>query len=354
MLNKEQSEVWKALGHGEQWVLRDELAELQKNLSTENQKIAKPNVEGPNFASPATKTPNLQSRSFVPSALDKQTAPSERVEVQGTSPQQASSAEVASAVQTESDTTVAAPKRTQGTTRTTTKRKSTTTLSKEAAMGKPTIGSRHVDVQQARDVKRIDFIKNADWATLEEAVNNCTVCDIGKNRLNAVFGQGHPPTDVVLIGEGPGEQEDQQGRIFVGQSGMLLDKILRSLKIRRGEDVAILNTLKCRPPNNANPQEPETAACRPFLERQLELLDPKLIVAMGKPALKWIFRKDVPVKSLRGRVHDVEVAGKMRKVIVTFHPSYLLRTPIDKGKAWLDWLLVLDTMRKLQNDEQSV
>ncbi len=219
---------------------------------------------------------------------------------------------------------------------------------------RPAYGSRAVSLEEAASSDRISKIKIATWEELDNIVSQCTVCDIGKNRTNAVFGTGEPTKDLVLIGEAPGETEDRLGKVFVGASGNLLDVILSSLKLKRGVDLAIVNTLKCRPPHNANPSDEEMTACRPVLERQIELLDPKLIVVMGRPAAKWIFGEDASLTSRRGTVYEVSLGGKTRKVIVTYHPSYLLRTPSDKRKAWVDWCLVLQTMRDLKHEDGNV
>lgn len=148
----------------------------------------------------------------------------------------------------------------------------------------------------------------------------------------------------MLIGEAPGAEEDRLGQPFVGPSGKLHDKILEAAKLDREKDLCIFNTLKCRPPLNATPEKAESMACRPFLERQIELIDPEVIVAMGKPAASWFFPDLKTLNPYRGKVHNLTVQGKPRKVIVTYHPSYLLRSPQEKRKAWLDWCLILDTL----------
>ncbi len=205
-------------------------------------------------------------------------------------------------------------------------------------------------MELAKDPQRLFRIQNADWDQLRREVADCRVCDIGRRRLNPVFGDGEPTRRLMIIGEAPGAQEDREGQAFVGPSGMLLNKIFDALNLKRPQDMAIVNTLKCRPPQNANPSEMETAACRPFLERQIELIDPEVIVAMGLPAAKWIFGRDERLSSLRLNVYNMSIAGRQRKVIVTYHPSYLLRTPIEKRKAWQDWCLILDTLNKSLQD----
>lgn len=191
---------------------------------------------------------------------------------------------------------------------------------------------------------RIQLISHADWQTLKTLVHDCRACDISKHRLNPVFGEGEPKCRLMLIGEAPGGEEDRQGKPFVGPSGKLLDKILAAAGLNREKDLCIFNTLKCRPPLNATPERAETLACRPFLERQIELMDPEIIVAMGKPAASWFFQDLRALTPYRGKVHNLTVMGKPRKVIVTYHPSYLLRSPLEKRKAWLDWCLILDNL----------
>ncbi len=326
MLDKKQSDLWSALDQGEQWVYRNEIANMQKadkSKSKATKETASKSASASTAAAAKVDPPAPDPKPVSPSTSAPTSSPPKKPAAARSSTPSASSSSFHPQASIASGTT--------------------------GNLVKPPMGSRVVDTKEANSEKRIEFIKKADWQQLEDAVYDCTVCDIGKNRLNAVFGDGNPPCDVVLIGEGPGRVEDEQGRIFVGPSGRLLDKILASLKIDRNKDVAILNTIKCRPPQNANPSEPETAACRPFLERQVELLDPKLIVVLGRPACKWVFREDTPLTQKRGRVHEVEVAGKNRKVICTFHPSYLLRTPADKAKAWLDWLMVSENMRKIKD-----
>ena len=191
---------------------------------------------------------------------------------------------------------------------------------------------------------RIHQIATADWQTLKQLVQDCRACEISSSRLHPVFGQGYPPCRLMLIGEAPGAEEDRLGQPFVGPSGKLLDKILEAAKLDREKDLCIFNTLKCRPPLNATPEKAESMACRPFLERQIELIDPEVIVAMGKPAASWFFPDLKTLNPYRGKVHNLTVQGKPRKVIVTYHPSYLLRSPQEKRKAWLDWCLILDTL----------
>jgi len=187
-----------------------------------------------------------------------------------------------------------------------------------------------------------------DWPALRDAVAACTACKLCESRRQTVFGVGNERAHWMLVGEAPGEQEDRQGEPFVGKSGQLLDNMLRAIGLTRltgGEapdpahQVYIANTLKCRPPGNRNPQPDELAKCEAFLIRQVQLLQPKIIVAMGAFAVQSLLRTSEPVGKLRGRVHRYQGVP----LIVTYHPAYLLRNLVDKAKAWDDLCLALET-----------
>ncbi|MFP8781286.1 uracil-DNA glycosylase [Hydrogenophaga sp. RWCD_12] len=186
-------------------------------------------------------------------------------------------------------------------------------------------------------------VGDMDWAALQAAVEGCEACGLCKTRRNTVFGVGHVEADWMIVGEAPGENEDLQGEPFVGAAGQLLDNMLRAVgRSRAGEGskgAYIANVLKCRPPANRNPQPQEVAQCEPYLARQVALVKPKIIVAMGRFAVQSLLRTDEPIGRLRGRVHRYEGVP----VIVTYHPAYLLRTPADKAKAWEDLCLAMET-----------
>lgn len=181
------------------------------------------------------------------------------------------------------------------------------------------------------------------WPALRQAVADCRACSLYAGRKQTVFGVGHPQAQWLVVGEAPGEQEDEQGEPFVGAAGQLLDRMLAALGLTRAEDgprppaqrVYIANTLKCRPPRNRNPAAEELAACEPFLVRQIELLRPRLILAMGRFAVQALLRSDEPIGKLRGRVHHYQGVP----LVVTYHPAYLLRNPPDKARAWEDLCL---------------
>ncbi|MGE0349405.1 uracil-DNA glycosylase [Hydrogenophaga sp.] len=191
--------------------------------------------------------------------------------------------------------------------------------------------------------RRPSGIDALDWTALREAVAACQACGLCKNRKNTVFGVGDVRADWMIVGEAPGENEDLQGEPFVGAAGQLLDNMLRAVgRDRAGEGAQgafIANVLKCRPPANRNPLPDEVAQCEPYLARQVALVQPKVIVAMGRFAVQSLLKTTEPIGRLRGRVHRYEGVP----VIVTYHPAYLLRTPADKGKAWADLCLAMHT-----------
>ena len=189
-------------------------------------------------------------------------------------------------------------------------------------------------------------IATMGWPELRATVAACTACTLCESRTQTVFGVGHPQAHWMIVGEAPGEQEDRQGEPFVGKSGQLLDNMLRAVRLTRGEaepaqQVYIANTLKCRPPGNRNPAPAELAACEGFLIRQVELVRPKIILAMGRFAVQSLLRSTEPIGRLRGRVHHYHGVP----LIVTYHPAYLLRNLEDKAKAWDDLCLAVETAR---------
>jgi uracil-DNA glycosylase len=183
-------------------------------------------------------------------------------------------------------------------------------------------------------------IATLDWPALRTTVSQCRACALCESRTQTVFGVGHERARLMIVGEAPGENEDLQGEPFVGQSGKLLDNMLKAIGLARTavtpeQAVFICNTVKCRPPRNRNPDAAEIARCAPFLERQIELVQPKLLLAMGRFAVQALLGSDEPIGKLRGRVHERHGVP----LIVTYHPAYLLRTLADKAKAWDDLCL---------------
>ncbi len=193
---------------------------------------------------------------------------------------------------------------------------------------------------------RSAVIARADWQQLRQMVSSCTACPLSQARKQTVFGVGDEQADWLFIGEGPGAREDELGEPFVGQAGKLLDNMLQAISLSRGQDVYIANIVKCRPPGNRNPQDAEAAQCRPYLLRQITLIQPRLIVALGKVAAQNLLATDASIASLRGRLHEFSGIP----LIVTYHPAYLLRSLADKAKAWEDLCFARDTMRNLQAD----
>ncbi len=181
------------------------------------------------------------------------------------------------------------------------------------------------------------------WIELRQQVAGCTACGLHASRSQTVFGVGDENADWLLVGEAPGAEEDRLGDPFVGQAGKLLDNMLAAIGLNRRENVYIANVLKCRPPANRNPEPGEVAKCSPHLQRQIALIQPKLILAMGRFAAQTLLATDASIASLRGRVHRY---GGM-PLIVTYHPAYLLRNLPDKAKAWEDLLFATATMRNL-------
>jgi uracil-DNA glycosylase len=171
-----------------------------------------------------------------------------------------------------------------------------------------------------------------DWADLQNEVTSCHACVLCERRNQAVLGVGDLHPDWLFIGEAPGADEDAQGEPFVGQAGQLLDNMLLALGLRRGEGVYIANAVKCRPPGNRTPEHGEMIACRPYLEKQISWLKPKMIVLLGRAAVYAVLKEDKTLASLRQKTF--EYLGI--PVVVTYHPAYLLRNLVDKSKAWED------------------
>ena len=193
---------------------------------------------------------------------------------------------------------------------------------------------------RSRSKPAIPEVAPAGWIPLKAAVSGCVKCGLHKTRTQTVFGVGDENADWMLIGEAPGAEEDRLGDPFVGQAGKLLDNMLAAVGLSRRTNVYIANVLKCRPPGNRNPAPEEVAQCSPHLLQQIELIKPKLIVAMGRFAAQTLLETGASISSLRGRVH--RYAGV--PLIVTYHPAYLLRTLEDKAKTWEDLLFAKKLM----------
>jgi DNA polymerase len=183
--------------------------------------------------------------------------------------------------------------------------------------------------------------KGAALKNLRSDIGDCQRCKLSKNRKNIVFGEGDADADLMLVGEGPGRDEDIQARPFVGDAGKLLTNLIVKLGLRR-DDVYIANIVKCRPPNNRNPEEDEIATCRPFLERQIEIIKPKVIVCLGKIAAQSLLGSKELISKLRGNFFTYNNIT----VMPTYHPSYLLRNPRDKWLTWEDMQKVLEKLKE--------
>jgi len=189
-----------------------------------------------------------------------------------------------------------------------------------------------------------------DWEALQSSVAGCQACGLCQSRTSTVFGTGDPQARWMVVGEAPGEHEDQQGEPFVGQAGQLLDNMLKAMRLHRGatgpQGVFITNVLKCRPPSNRNPTPQEVLQCEPFLRRQVALVQPRVILALGRFAAQSLLQQSLPevatlpLGKLRGQVHHYQGVP----VVVSYHPAYLLRAPEDKAKAWADLCLAMDLM----------
>jgi uracil-DNA glycosylase family 4 len=190
-----------------------------------------------------------------------------------------------------------------------------------------------------------DAIGNMGWDELATAVRSCTKCPLHATRTNGVFGVGDRRARWLIIGEAPGMDEDKQGEPFVGRAGQLLNSMLKAIGLAR-EQVFIANILKSRPPNNRDPKPEEVRACIPYLYRQIELINPTLILCVGRIAAQTLLNVETPIGKLRGTVH--KIVGE-RPMVVTYHPAYLLRSPVEKRKSWADLLLAMRTFEALQS-----
>ena len=198
-----------------------------------------------------------------------------------------------------------------------------------------------VPVVQAPELFRPD-VSGMAWGELKKAVSQCQLCDLHSSRTQTVFGVGSHGADWLIIGEAPGKDEDLQGEPFVGRAGQLLNAMLLAIGLKR-EHVYIANILKCRPPENRDPKPVEVACCEAYLMRQVALLQPKVILAVGRIAAQNLLKTDTPIGKLRGEVHQLGETGI--PLVATYHPAYLLRSPGEKRKAWQDLQLAVATVK---------
>lgn len=216
--------------------------------------------------------------------------------------------------------------------------------SKASTVAQAPVNDHHADVHApvGADDRRTQILR-MDWSQLKASVAGCTACPLHQTRTQTVFGVGDENADWLLVGEGPGAEEDARGEPFVGPAGQLLDNMLAAIKLKRGQNVYIANVVKCRPPGNRNPDANEAQQCEPYLARQIELIKPRLIVVLGKVAAQNLLHADATVASLRGKLHEYQGIP----LIVTYHPAYLLRSLSDKAKAWQDLCFAKSTMQTL-------
>ena len=176
-------------------------------------------------------------------------------------------------------------------------------------------------------------VSQLGWSELRQQVINCQLCELHNTRTQAVFGVGNQQADWLIIGEAPGADEDRKGEPFVGRAGQLLNEMLKAIGLQR-EQVYIANVLKCRPPNNRDPRPEEVTSCSPYLQRQIDLIQPKVILALGRIAAQRLLQSNSSLARMRGQLHHLENINC--PVVVTYHPAYLLRSPAEKRKAWQD------------------
>ncbi|MDH3646189.1 MAG: uracil-DNA glycosylase [Gammaproteobacteria bacterium] len=186
----------------------------------------------------------------------------------------------------------------------------------------------------------VDDVAQLDWSTLAATVSRCRACDLHRGRTQTVFGTGDQNAQWMIIGEAPGAEEDRQGEPFVGRAGQLLNSMLIAAGFKRHE-VYIANIVKCRPPDNRDPRPEEAVSCGGFLARQIELVNPKIILAVGRVAAQRLLKNDTPVGRMRGKLHHYGDDPGV-PVVVTYHPAYLLRSPKEKRKVWQDLLFALE------------
>jgi len=209
--------------------------------------------------------------------------------------------------------------------------------------------AQEIEVQSVADAAPVEVVQHVEtsiapasgWDELKTQVKDCTACKLRAGCTQTVFGVGDENADWLFVGEGPGADEDEFGEPFVGQAGKLLDNMLASIKLKRGNKVYIANVVKCRPPNNRAPEADEVATCLPYLKQQIALIKPKLIVALGKTAATSLLGKEATLGSMRGTFHDFHGIP----LLVTYHPAYLLRSPAEKAKAWQDLCMAVKRMQ---------
>lgn len=298
-LTRKQSEIWQAMNIGPQWILRDAQDPLMDDVGT---------------VAPAAKASAHVSQDVAAGSAAARPA--------GIAPR--------APVQTPAASVRPAPVR------------SPAARKVNAAPAAP------VPETAVPDAKLIEEVKTASWEDIAKIVDRCQACPMAHERTHTVCCDGQPGCPIVIVGEAPGRDEDIEGIPFVGKSGQLLTAILQVVGLKRREDVAIVNVLKCRPPRNRDPRPDEIAACSAFLDRQLELLSPKVLLLMGRHAVERVLGKTESIARLRNQTFTVKINGQEVPAIVTYHPSYLLRSPVEKEKSWHDVLRARKLLESLQ------
>jgi len=210
---------------------------------------------------------------------------------------------------------------------------SATQKDKNQQFNKQTLSNDSSVIAAEKIIKDVVNTHSLDWHTLQDKVSSCQQCGLYNNRTNTVFGKGHQQADWMIIGDAPASQDDQQGQPFIDQAGQLLTNMLRAIGLKRDE-VFVTNLLKCRPPNNRDPDIEEAVACNAYLQRQLQLIQPKIVLVLGRTAAQYLLNTKEPLARLRGKTHQLPEIDI--PLVVTYHPAYLLKKTIDKRKAWED------------------
>lgn len=322
-LSRQQSLIWQAMNVGAQWVLRDGADPLAPEEKPIAKSVPQPEtVSKPAAAAPTNTVSTTVRRGPMATRLRRQQAAA-GVQV----PRASSTPSVAA-----DEKTVASPSRNAAQA----SLKPQTSIVRSGSASR--VNSQDSSSQVHADPQVVADLQSARWQDIKAIADRCKVCSMAKGRTNTVVADGEPGCPIVMIGEAPGREEDLSGVPFVGNSGKLLTEILKACNLHRGKDVAICNVLKCRPPGNRDPRPDEVSACSAFLDRQLELLQPKLLILMGKHAVARILGETRPISQMRGKLFEAVIAGRKVPVVVTYHPSYLLRNPVAKELGWHDIL----------------
>ena len=324
-LTREQSQIWQAMNVGVQWVLRDgidPLAPEPKPAASAAPAEVKPSAVSPSATIPAGSAPAAPAmvrRGPMATRLRRQqVAAGIQAAPAATTANPATSAAVVQSLKPAAAASIA-----------------TRPALRPVAPPRPQSAA---GSQVQADAQLVAELRTARWEDIKGIADRCRVCPMAAERTNTVVADGAPGCPIVMVGEAPGREEDLSGIPFVGNSGKLLTEILKACSLERGKDVAICNVLKCRPPGNRDPRPDEVAACAAFLDRQLDLLQPKLLILMGKHAVWRLLGEAKPISQMRGHLYEVQIAGRKVPAVVTYHPSYLLRNPVAKELGWHDIL----------------